>query len=188
MTTHYVDIKVVPDPESSPNQLLGALYDHLHLALVQQRRDDVGVSFPGYSLSPRTLGPTLRLHGSETALRQMLAADWLGGMRDHVRIGSLAAVPADTLHRSVQRKQFKTSAERLRRRRMRRKGETEEQAMAAIPSSMEHRPDLPYIHLHSRSTKQAFCLFIALSPLQSRAIGGPFNSFGLSTVVTVPWF
>ncbi|GAA0245939.1 type I-F CRISPR-associated endoribonuclease Cas6/Csy4 [Rhodanobacter caeni] len=188
MTTHYVDIRVIPDPESGPTQLLGALYDRLHLALVRQHRDSIGISFPGYHLSPRTLGVTLRLHGSETDLRQLLATDWLKGMRDHVRIGELATAPTDAPHRTVQRKQFKTSVERLRRRRMRRKGETEEEAKAAIPSSMERRPNLPYVHLHSRSTGQPFCLFIALGPLQTLPVPGPFNSHGLGGPSTVPWF
>lgn len=188
MTTHYADLKVVPDPESSPTQLLGALYDHLHLALVEQHLETLGVSFPGYSLSPRTLGTTLRLHGSEADLKQLLATDWLKGMRDHVRIRDIAPAPPDVPHRTLQRKQFKTSAERLRRRRMRRKGETEEQAKAAIPSSAEHRPNLPYVHLHSRSTRQPFCLFIALGPLQPTAIPGRFNSHGLGNPATVPWF
>ena len=188
MTTHYVDIRIAPDPESSPTQLLGALYVHLHLALVQQHWDTIGISFPGYSLSPRTLGTMLRLHGSEAHLQQLLATGWLKGMRDHVRIKDVAEAPVDALHRTVQRKQFKTSAERLRRRRMRRKGETEEQAKAAIPSSMERRPDLPYIHLHSQSTRQPFCLFIALGPLQTTATQGTFNGYGLGSPATIPWF
>ncbi|MHB1059206.1 MAG: type I-F CRISPR-associated endoribonuclease Cas6/Csy4 [Rhodanobacter sp.] len=188
MTTHYVDLKVVPDPETGPTQLLGVLYDRLHLALVQQHQDTIGISFPDYSLNPRTLGTTLRLHGGEADLQQLLATDWLKGMRDHVRIKDIAIAPADALHRTVQRKQFKTSAERLRRRRMRRKDETEEQAKAAIPSSMEHRPDLPYIHLHSCSTRQPFCLFIALGPPAASATTGNFNSYGLGSTATIPWF
>lgn len=188
MTTHYTELKVVPDPESGPTQLLGALYDHLHLALVQQHRDTIGVSFPDYSLSPRTLGATLRLHGSEADLHELLATDWLKGMRDHVRIKDITEAPAGTPHRAVQRKQFKTSAERLRRRRMRRKGETKEQVRAAIPSNIERRPNLPYVHLHSRSTRQPFCLFITLGPLLPIAIPGRFNSHGLGHPATIPWF
>lgn len=188
MTTHYIDLKVIPDPETSPTQLLGALYAHLHLALVQQRRNDVGISFPDYSLNPRTLGTVLRLHGDEANLQQLLATDWLKGMRDHVRIQDVAEAPADALQRTVQRRQFKTSAERLRRRRMQRKGETAEQARNAIPTQMEQRPDLPYIHMHSRSTRQPFCLFIALGPLQQRAVSGSFNSYGISATATIPWF
>lgn len=188
MTTHYVDIELRDDPQIAAPHLLGALYDHLHVALVQQRRDGIGISFPGYSLSPRTLGTTLRLHGSEAELQQLLASDWLKGMRSHARVSHIAAAPADAPHRTVRRQQFKTSAERLRRRRMRRKGETEEQAKAAIPTSMERQPHLPYIHLHSRSTRQAFCLFIAMGPLQTTPTPGSFNSHGLGSPATIPWF
>lgn len=188
MTTHYIDIKVVSDPETSLTALLGALYERLHLALVQQRLDNIGVSFPGYSMAPRLLGAKLRLHGSYASLRQLFGTDWLKGMRDHVRIGEIAAVPADAMHRTVQRKQFKTSAERLRRRRMRRKGETAEQAKAAIPSTVEHTPNLPYLHVRSRSTAQLFCMFIALGPLRANGMPGSFNRYGLSGVATVPWF
>jgi CRISPR-associated endonuclease Csy4 len=188
MTTHYIDIRVIPDPETSAPQLLGALYDHLHLALVQQRLDTVGVSFPGYSVIPRALGNVLRLHGGDAVLRQLLQTDWLKGMRDHVRLSEFSVAPADAPHRTVQRRQFKTSAERLRRRRMKRKGETGQQAAAAIPDTVERRPNLPYVHLRSHSTGQPFCLFIALGQLTSHATGGQFNSHGLSTVATVPWF
>lgn len=188
MTTHYIDITVKPDPESSAVQLLGALFNRLHITLVQHRRDDIGVSFPEYSMNPRSLGTTLRLHGSDHALRQLAEANWLKGLRDHVRIVDIASVPAGAPHRTVQRKQFKTSAERLRRRRMRRKGETQEQAIQAIPSSMEHRPNLPYVHLRSRSTAQPFCLFVTLGPLVANPTPGHFNSYGLGGATTIPWF
>ena len=188
MTSHYVDITVEPGPEFSAAQLLGALYDRVHLALVQQQHNDIGVSFPGYGLQPRTLGTTLRLHGSEVALHRLLELDWLRGMRDHAVIAPIATAPNDALHRTVQRRQFKTSAERLRRRRARRKGETAEQATQAIPSSVERQPDLPYACLRSRSTGQRYCLFIALGPLMTDAAYGSFNSHGLSGTTTVPWF
>lgn len=188
MTTHYVDLRVIPDPETGTAQLLGGLYDRLHLALVQQRLDSIGVSFPGYSLSPRVLGNVLRLHGSEGDLQGLLQMDWLKGMRDHVRRTEIAAVPPGSPHRTVQRRQFKTNVDRLRRRRMRRKGETEQQAIETIPGTVERHPNLPYVHLHSRSTGQPFCLFILLGPLCPEAVPGPFNSHGLSGVTTVPWF
>jgi CRISPR-associated endonuclease Csy4 len=188
MTTHYIDLTVIPDPESSAFQLLGALYNKLHFALVQNRLDDIGVSFPDYNVNPRTLGTKLRLHGGDHTLRQLMQADWLKGVRDHVRMTDITSVPTDASHRTVQRKQFKTSAERLRRRRMRRKGETEEQAIKAIPSSMERRPNLPYIYLRSHSTGQPFCLFITLGPLVPDATPGSFNSYGLGGVTTIPWF
>ncbi|MEO5829609.1 MAG: type I-F CRISPR-associated endoribonuclease Cas6/Csy4 [Rhodanobacter sp.] len=188
MTTHYIDITVVPDPESGIPQLLGALYDRLHLALVQYKLDSIGASFPGYSMNPRSLGATLRLHGNDALLRQLFDTDWLKGMRDHVRMTDIAPAPVDAPHRTVHRKQFKTSVERLRRRRMKRKEETAEQAQKAIPYSVERTPNLPYLHVRSRSTAQPFCLFIALGPVQPTGIPGNFNRYGLGGPATIPWF
>lgn len=188
MTTHYIDLTVIPDPESSTPQLLGTLYDRLHLTLVQHSLDSIGVSFPGYSMVPRSLGTKLRLHGSDASLRQLFGNDWLKGMRDHVRMTDIAPAPADVPHRTVQRKQFKTSVERLRRRRMKRKNETVEQAREAIPSRVERTPNLPYLHVRSRSTAQPFCLFIALGPPLRTGVPGHFNGYGLGDPATVPWF
>lgn len=189
MTTHYVDLTVMPDAETGVPVLLGTLYDKLHRALVRQRLDSLGVSFPQYSVIPRNLGNTLRLHGSEAVLRAFLDGNWLHGMRDHVRVAEVAATPADALYRSVRRRQFKTNVERLRRRRMRRKGETVEQVILAIPDTAVKPPNLPYAHLRSLSTGQPFCLFIAMGPLHSVATPGVFNTYGLAeSDATVPWF
>ncbi|WP_337243673.1 type I-F CRISPR-associated endoribonuclease Cas6/Csy4 [Luteimonas sp. gir] len=188
MTTHYLDFTLAPDPETSATHLLGALYDRFHLALVQRRIDTIGVSFPGYSLVPRTLGTQLRLHGRADDLTPFMHADWLKGVRDHVHLSDILETPVNAEHRAVQRRQFKTSADRLRRRRMRRKGETAAQAEQAIPVTVERRPDLPYVQLRSRSTGQPFSLFVALGPLMPIATPGPFNAYGLSATTTVPWF
>ncbi len=188
MTSHYIDLRVLPDPETSPAQLLGTLYDRLHLALVQQRLDTLGVSFPQYSTNPRSIGSVLRLHGNDASLRHLMQTDWLKGMRDHIRMSEVAPAPMDASHRTVHRRQFKTNVERMRRRRMRRKDETPEQVAEAIPSTVERHPTLPYLHLHSRSTGQPFHLFIALGSLQQEAVPGRFNSHGLSRTTTIPWF
>lgn len=186
MTTHYIDITLLPDPEFSHVHLLGALVAKLHRVLVQLRSEDIGVSFPEHR--PRNLGAVLRLHGNEAALQALMAEPWLQGMRDHVRLAELAGVPAGAAHRQVTRRQFKTSAERLRRRRMRRKGETHEQARAAIPDSVERRPELPFVQLRSASTDQPFCLFIEHGPELEQASAGSFNSYGLSLGASIPWF
>ena len=190
MTTHYIDLILLPDPEFSHAHLLGALLSKLHRALVQLKASDIGVSFPQHVNAPlgkRTLGAVLRLHGTPAALQLLMAEPWLKGMRDHVQVSELAAVPAGAQHRLVQRRQFKTNAERLRRRRMQRKGETAEQALAAIPDSMEHKPNLPFAQLRSSSTGQPFCLFVEHGALQPQALGS-FNTYGLGLGATVPWF
>lgn len=188
MTTHYIDLKLVPDPETNVPQLLGVLYDRLHKALVEGNRKDIGVSFPGYSLTPLGLGHKLRLHGHQEGLQNFMADDWLKGVRDHIRQSEVSAIPGLVQHRSLYRRQFKTNVERLRRRRMKRKGETREEVVKAIPSTVMRRPKLPFVHLHSQSTKQAFCLFLEQGQFQDSEVEGDFNSYGLSCTATVPWF
>lgn len=191
MTTHYIDITLLPDPEFSQVHLLGALVSKLHRALVQLRADNIGMSFPAHVVKPftqRGLGTVLRLHGGLDALQALMGQEWLKGMRDHVTVTDLAQAPVDSPRRLVLRRQFKTNAERLRRRRMQRKGETAEQAAEAIPDSVERRPDLPFVHLRSSSTAQPFCLFVEHREVKAESAGGGFNSYGLSVGATVPWF
>lgn len=189
MTTHYIDIALLPDPEFSQAHLLGALVAKLHRALVELGETGIGVSFPQYSLRPRSLGALLRLHGSEAGLQRLMALPWLKGMRDHVQCSAPLPAPTAAAQYFVRRRQFKTSAERLRRRRMLRKGESAEQAAAAIPDGMERTPDLPYVQLRSTSTGQAFCLFIDQTLAQGAAGSEGFNAYGLSLgTSTVPWF
>ena len=191
MSTHYIDITLLPDPEFSHAHLLGALVAKLHRALVQGKTTDIGVSYPQYIHQPasrRTLGAVLRLHGTPQVLQGLMAQDWLKGMRDHTQATELLPAPANAPHRSVQRRQFKTNADRLRRRRMQRKGETAEQSAAAIPDSVERRPDLPFVQLRSSSTGQAFCLCVEHGPLVGQAVAGDFNAYGLGQGATVPWF
>lgn len=191
MTTHYIDITLLPDPEFSQAHLLGALVAKLHRALVHGQITNIGVSYPHHIDQPvtkRTLGALLRLHGTPDALQRLMGQDWLKGMRDHTQVSELRPVPADAQHRVVRRRQFKTSVDRLRRRRMQRKGETAEQAAAAIPDTVERRPDLPFVQLRSSSTEQPFCLCVEHGPLQPTAVAGAFNAYGLGREATIPWF
>ncbi|WP_323012455.1 type I-F CRISPR-associated endoribonuclease Cas6/Csy4 [Castellaniella sp.] len=188
MSTHYVDIELLPDPEFSQTHLLSALYSKLHRALATLSAQGVGVSFPNYSMQPRSLGQIMRLHGSLAELNVLLGTDWLRGMRDHVALGAVSVVPSGIEHRRLLRRQFKTNADRLRRRRMQRKGETYQQAAQAIPDSVEQQPRLPYVQMRSSSTGRVFCLFLDLSEPEKQASGGVFNAYGLSQEATVPWF
>lgn len=191
MTTHYIDITILPDPEFSHAHLIGALLSKLHRALVQRGAGDIGVSFPMHVNAPvtkRTLGPIVRLHGTPHALQALDAMNWLKGMRDHIALSSVLEVPAGASHRQVLRRQFKTSAERLRRRRMQRKGETAEQAAEAIPLHVERKPNLPFANLRSLSTGQTFALFVEHGPELPQPLPGSFNTYGLSQGTTIPWF
>ncbi|MDP2369598.1 type I-F CRISPR-associated endoribonuclease Cas6/Csy4 [Rhodoferax sp.] len=185
---HYVDLRLLPDPEFAQPHLMGALFSKLHRALVEQRGLDIGISFPGVQVAPVALGDLLRLHGDQAALTALMASNWLTGMRDHVRATPVLAVPPKARYRVVSRVQAKSSPERLRRRQMRRHGLDAEQALARVPDSAAERLDLPYVQLRSQSTDQTFRLFIRHGALMDTANAGAFGVYGLSADATIPWF
>ncbi|MQM40071.1 CRISPR-associated endonuclease Cas6f/Csy4 [wastewater metagenome] len=168
--------------------LLGALVSKLHRGLVDIDADDIGISFPAHQTDPRTLGDVLRLHGTANRLHALTGLRWLTGMRDHVDHGGIRAVPDGAAHRVVRRRQYKTNAERLRRRRMRRHGETYEQACAQVPDSVERRVATPFVTVRSSSTGRAFSLFIEHGDCSPDPVPGAFSTYGLSRTATVPWF
>jgi len=185
---HYIELSLRPDPEFTAPVLMGALFSKLHRALVTLEADDIGVSFPEYALKPRSLGAVLRLHGKADRLRQLLALNWLAGMRDFVDAGPVSAVPHGTKYRVVRRAQPKTSVERLRRRHARRHQVSLTVAEERIPDSVLRPVSLPFATVRSQSTGQTFCLFIGLGKLLDEPKPGTFNRYGLATNATVPWF
>lgn len=185
---HYIDIDVQPDPEFPVHQLMAALYAKLHRALVAQNSSRIGVSFPGFGRNGPLLGKRLRLHGELAALSALLASDWLAGMRDHVALTPPTRVPDIAQHRVVRRVQVKSSPGRLRRRLMRRHDLTEQEAQQRIPDEVACLTNLPFVQLRSTSTGQSFRLFVDHGPVQSNAVAGDFNAYGLSQVATIPWF
>lgn len=185
---HYIDLRVRPDPEFPVPQLLNALAAKLHRALVTLKADDIGLSFPHHKAKGTGLGDTLRLHASRSRLQQLMQADWLAGMADHVVPADVQPVPTDAKHRVVRRVQAQSNAERIRRRQIKRHGWTEQEARERIPDAVEQRLDLPWLTLRSQSTGQNFRLFIEHLPCQPDPVAGSFNAYGLSTTATIPWF
>lgn len=185
---HYVDLSLRPDPEFTPPVLMSALFSKLHRALVTLEADNIGVSFPEYALKPRTLGQVLRLHATADRLRQLLALDWLAGMRDYVDIDQVATVPFNAKYRVVRRIQPKTNAERLRRRHAQRHQVPLEVARERIPDSVARSVALPFATIRSLSTGQTFSVFIEQGSLQAEPVSGVFSRYGLSATATIPWF
>ncbi|WP_284603501.1 type I-F CRISPR-associated endoribonuclease Cas6/Csy4 [Dickeya dadantii] len=182
---HYIEIRVLPDPEFSGVQLLSALFAKLHRALGQRATGAIGVSFPD---AGKTLGERLRLHGSVQELAALEQTGWLKGLRDYTAITEALPVPAGVKHRTVRRVQVKSSAERLRRRAVNKGRMTVDEADARIPYTVEKRTSLPYLPLRSLSNGQTFLLFVEHGPLQDKPVAGVFSSYGLSAVATIPWF
>lgn len=186
---YYIDIRLKTDPDFTVPMLMGALYNKLHRVLVQLKSQQIGVSFPAYSLSPRTTGEHLRLHGKKDALNALQQQNWLTGMRDHVTVSDVAPVPSDAVHRLVRRVQPKTNIERLQRRCMQRHDVSAEEAEQRYTQARLKKVNLPYVNLRSQSTGEHFALFIEHGPKDQSPSTGKFSSYGLSSSgATVPWF
>jgi CRISPR-associated endonuclease Csy4 len=185
---HYLDIRLLPDPEFPPSMLMNALFAKLHRGLVDLDSTAIGVSFPDHTLEPLTLGQRLRLHGELRALTDLMGRDWLRGMRDHIELHGPIEIPGGAPHRAVRRVQAKSSPERLRRRLIKRKGIDQVAASAAIPDHVAERLDLPFVTLQSRSSGQTFRLFIEHGPAKPEPTPGSFSHYGLGRGATVPWF
>ena len=185
--SHYIDIRLRPDPEFLPHQLMDALFGKLHRQLVELQAKDVGLSFPLADTIVQGLGPLMRLHGPGDRLVDLHKASWLGGMCEMVAVGDVLPVPTNAGLMVVRRVQAKSNPDRVRRRQMKRKGWTAEQAKAAIPDSAAQLLKLPYLTVKSGSTGHAFRLFIRQTEAK-HSVEGDFNTYGLSPTATLPMF
>ena len=185
---HYIDIKLLPDPEFPPNLLMNALFAKLHRGLVEAGKNRIGVSFPQHDDARPTLGTVLRLHGKAEDLSHLMRHKWLNGMRDHIHANEISPIPPPRGYRNVYRVQAKSNPERLRRRYMKRHQADSKAAEEAIPDTVAEHLPLPWVTLGSQSTGQRFRLFIAHAPLIPDATEGTFSHYGLSRNATIPWF
>jgi len=182
----FSDLSLRPDPEFPEPQLMNALYAKLHRALAANHSDAIAVCFPRFA--GFKLGGVLRLIGPSAALEKLMGGAWLQGMRDHLQISAVQALPTQLQHRKWQRIQCKSSPERVRRRQMKRHGISEAQARERVPDSAAEMLKAPFLQIASSSTGQRFRLFLKVGALQAQPETGSFNAYGLSQTATVPWF
>lgn len=182
---HYIEIRILPDPEFSPEMLMTALFAKLHRVLGSVGQGRIGVSFPAAKNTP---GDRVRVHGCLAALSELEAVSWRKGLSDHIDYSGILPVPETTQYRTVSRVQCKSSAERLRRRSVKKGWLSVDEAKMRIPDAHEQRLSLPFIRLKSLSSSQQFLLFIKQGPLVAEAVPGRFSAYGLSGQATVPWF
>lgn len=183
---HYCDIKILENPDFSLLHIMNTLFGALHLVLAKGGYRNVGISFP--ELQDKNLGSRLRIHGSKEALRNLEATNWWSGMRDYIDLSEVNRVPQGIKFRKVLRIQTKSSPERLRRRLEKRHGITPEEAKRKIPDSVAKKIELPFLQIVSKSTGHKFRLFFQHGPLMDKEQTGSFNSYGLSTGGSIPWF
>jgi len=181
----YLDIVVLPDPEFKETVLMSALFSKLHRGLVAVNHGKIGVSFPKVD---KTLGNTLRLHGSETDLNELMTLNWQKGLTDYTEIMGTRTVPKNCQHRVVTRLNPKLNIERLYRRSIKKGWLTEEEALERMSKQKRKKTNKPFVQMNSSSTGQKFKLYIEHQSLQNMPMKGKFSSYGLSKVATVPWF
>lgn len=185
--SHYIEFRILPDPEFPASIIMNLLYKKLHKALVQTGYIDIGVSFPDFDNKRTRLGERLRLHGSDLHIKNLIANLSLLALHDHLQVGSVQEVPERISYVTVNRVQCKSSAERIRRRQIKRHQLSEEDALTRIPNSVQKQLTLPYVTLKSDSSGQFFRLFIS-QQMAAHHITGTFNAYGLSNEATLPMF
>lgn len=182
---HYLDIRVLPDPEFSEETLMAALFAKLHRALGARGKGDIGISFPRHALKP---GAVLRLHGTQPSLEELEQMAWRRGLSDYCQCGNIIPVPDAPGWRCVRRLQVKSSPQRLLRRSVKKGRLSEEEAQQKLLLTHEKHTDLPWVSMRSLSTGQSFRLFIHHGDIVDSAVTGEFSSYGLSQTATIPWF
>ncbi len=191
----YLDITLLPDAEASIGFLWHKVYQQIHIALAENKTakgsSAIAVSFPEYGNKKYPLGAKLRLLGkTKEALNNLDAPKWLNRLTDYSHVTSIKEVPL-SVDKFVcfKRRQFNTNIERLARRRVKRKGETLEQALKYYEGFEDTESTLPFINMKSLTEAKNFRLFIK-QELTSAAVSGEFNCYGLSgsDEATIPWF
>ena len=181
---YYLDITLLPDPEFEEQVLLNALFSKFHRGMSQTVPGAVGVSFPDVATR---LGGRMRLHGSAEALDKLMSSGWMKGLGDYTRVSTVERVPADCQYRTVKRVQAK-SAWNKRKRSIAKGWLDEEEAEAKIPDSQQKKLKQPFVQIKSLSNGNDMRVYIEHGELLDAPATGTFNSYGLSSTATIPWF
>ncbi|SMC17797.1 CRISPR-associated endonuclease Csy4 [Andreprevotia lacus DSM 23236] len=183
---HYLDIRLWTDPDLALGtvELMNTLFAKLHRHLGQTANGRIGISFPNHG---KLLGDALRLHGNRQDLQQLMADNWLQGLRDLTRIAAISPVPDQASHRIVRRVQAK-SAHNKRLRSVRKGWLTETEAQTTIPDDQQKPLPFPYAELQSKSNGNLMRVYIQHGPEQPEPVAGIFTAYGLSSTATIPWF
>ncbi|WP_428240249.1 type I-F CRISPR-associated endoribonuclease Cas6/Csy4 [Gynuella sp.] len=181
---HYIDIKLMPDPEFPLPVLMNSLYSKFHKALCDIRATRIGVSFPSHQ---KSLGNLLRLHATAAELDTLMSRNWIGAMIGYCQISNILPVPPGVGYRTVSRRQPNMTSAKLRR--LLKKGKITQAEVNGYVAKMNGSTlDNPYLELTSASSGHKYLRFIQLGPITDTSVAGEFDQFGLSKTATIPWF
>jgi CRISPR-associated endonuclease Csy4 len=74
---HYLEIRLLPDPEFPATTLMNALFSKFHRGLASHGEGAIGVSFPDVKEAHRGLGVGC-VCTAALPMRDFMGADWLG--------------------------------------------------------------------------------------------------------------
>jgi CRISPR-associated endonuclease Csy4 len=187
---YFVNIEILENPDIQPATILNSLFGKLHNALVDAGdKLQIGISFPNHkAVSLPNLGNVLRLHGEADELTAFMGRNWHSALSDYLTISRVQAIPKGASFVHIKRIQIQSSAERLRRRFMKRHNVDAATAKLMIPDSVAKVTKLPWLQVRSASSSQSFKLFIEVGKVTQTAVDGRFNRYGLSATATVPFF
>lgn len=191
----FQDITLLPSEEMEPHFLWEKLYHQVHLALVEHKNAmgqfSIAVAFPQYSVEKSRLGGKLRLFShNESELEQLNISKWLARFTDYLHVTSIRPVP-DNVDKKVSysRPKVRTSKEREIRRRMKRHGETLDQATAHFAGFKVRTTKAPFVHMQSYTKGTRFPLFIRENVAEvTTGSMITFDSYGLSSQGCLPKF
>lgn len=178
-------------------KLWSRVYTQLHLALVEAAdpggKIPIGISFPEYHYNANAnigfLGGKCRLFASdESTLAHLNIDKWISKLTDFVHYTGIRSVPTKVDGYAIYQKlSKKTNLARQARRHVKRKGISFDQALKKYSDFEPFRSNLPFVQLISLSNQQSFRLFIKKIQETELKSGG-FNTYGLSSIATVPEF
>lgn len=191
---YYLDITLIPNEEIPLYFLWEKLYQQLHLALVERLekgKSKVGVAFPKYDKEERSLCNKLRLLTFEQGDLEALNLDkYFARLKDYVHWTGIKEVPIDKItgYAFFKREQVKSNHERLARRRGRKTGVSDEQALVFFEGKLERRSQAPFVYLNSQTNGKRYPLFIVMEETDIKPKMAAFSSYGLSNDCSVPLF
>lgn len=191
---HYIEITLLPSAEIPIYFLWEKVYQQVHLALVERQDDGmvaIGVSFPEYDAKRCQLGNKLRMFAiNQQELTQLNITTWFSRLMDYVHVSSIKNVPDKCQFAIFKRLQPKTSNARhtrMAKRKAKRENISFDQAFATIGDRKKPGNEVPFIHSKSLSSDKRYRLMIG-SLKTKQSYNEEFNTYGLSSVSTVPVF
>lgn len=190
---HYLTLTLVPDAEINLYFLWEKVFRQVHLRLVELQDADgkspIGLSWPEYDLENKKLGTQLRLLAKTVdTLERFDGPQTLRRLSDYVHWTKVRPVPKNIRYGRYKRQQSKFNIARLARRKAKREGISEEQAMALLKNKEAETIEAPFIWATSHSSNHRFRLYIIKEAEIEQPTDVGFSCYGLSAHSTVPEF